>query len=179
MRVMKVIGRVLSITLTAILALFLVCNLYTAMVRSNTGDPQPDIFGWSWSVVITGSMEPNIHVDDLIFVHEQDRYAVNDVITYRSDTGRSVVTHRIIEITDDGYLTQGDANNTDDFYPVPATRVVGKVVGGIPFVGRLVSFLQTPIGLLVVLAVGFLLIELPNLIGWIAGKGKGGDSDVG
>ena len=160
--VLRTVGRVCSIVVTVVLVLLLVCNLYTIAARWLTDDPQPDVFGWSWAVVISGSMEPEIRVNDLVIVHEEDSYAVGDIITY--ENGSSVVTHRIIAETEQGFITKGDYNNTEDLYPVPVSSVVGKVVRVVPGVGTLIEYLRSPLGMVCLVLVGFLLIEIPYLL---------------
>lgn len=162
MRAIKMIGRILNWLLTVLLAIVLACNLYAVGVRYITGTPQPAVFGWSWAVVISGSMEPEIGIDALIIVHEEDSYAVGDVITY--ENGNSVVTHRIIAQAPEGYITKGDANNTEDQFPVAHSAVVGKVACVVPKVGLLIGYLKTPLGMTCLVLIGFLLIEIPYLV---------------
>lgn len=162
MRAVKVAGRVFSQMLTVILAVMLLANLYAIGARYFTDNPQPTVFGWSWAVVISGSMEPEIGVNDLVVVHEEDSYAVGDVITYRS--GSSVVTHRIIDQTEQGFTTKGDSNNTEDSQPVSLNAVIGKVAYVIPNVGLYIAYLRTPLGMTCLVLIGILLIEIPYLV---------------
>ena len=162
MSALKTIGRVFSILLTVLLALILIANLYTIGVRHFAGEPQPAVFGWSWAVVISGSMEPEIQVNDLVIVHEEESYKVGDVITY--ENGSSVVTHRIVAETEQGFTTKGDYNNAEDMYPVPVSSVVGRVVSVIPGVGTLIEYLRSPLGMTCMVLIGFLLIEIPYLL---------------
>lgn len=111
---------------------------------------------------ISGSMEPAISVNDMVVVCETDDYQIGDVISFKSD--RSVVTHRIVEITTDGYLTKGDANNTVDFAPVDKDDIVGMVMYTIPRIGILLGYLQTPLGMTCLVLLGVLLIEIPYLL---------------
>lgn len=170
--VLKAAGRAVSWLITALLALLLIANLYTAGARYITGEPQPDVFGWSWAVVISGSMEPEISVNDLIIVHAQDTYRVGDIITYKS--GSSVVTHRVIEKSNGCYTTQGDSNNTPDD-PVPEAAVVGKVAAVVPQVGLALEYMRTPIGMTCLVLLGLLIVEIPYLTEKIMKK-KGGYS---
>ena len=162
MAILKTAGRIFSYVLTVCLALALAANLYTIGVRYFTGKPQPAVFGWSWAVVISGSMEPEIQVNDLIIVREQDSYGIGDIITY--ENGSSVVTHRIAGKTDDGFITRGDSNNTEDKLPVPQDSVVGKVVHAVPKIGLMIEYLRTPLGMTCLVLIGVLLIEIPYLL---------------
>ncbi len=80
--------------------------------------------------VETGSMESNIHKGDYILIYKGGKYKIGDVITFREND--YFVTHRIIDISNDGITTKGDANNTEDT-KIDKTDIVGKVilVGGI------------------------------------------------
>lgn len=169
-RVLKTAGRILKWLITALLAVLLIANLYTLIARQVTGEPQPGVFGWSWAVVVSGSMEPEISVDDLILVHEQDTYEVGDVISFKSNN--SVVTHRIIEKGDGYYITQGDMNNTAD-KQISADAVIGKVKAAVPHVGLVIGYMRTPMGMICLVLLGLLTIEIPYLIDRFK-KEKGG-----
>ena len=152
--------RVLSAVITAVLALLLTANVYVIAARAVTGEPQPTVLGFSAAVVVTGSMSPAIEPGDLVVCRRSADYAVGDVITFRS--GAAIVTHRIVGDTPDGYTTQGDANNVADADPVPNGAIVGKVVFTVPKLGIFIEKLRTPLGMTVLVLIGFALIELPK-----------------
>ena len=158
MSVTKIAQRSFHIIITSILVAILLANLYTLYMREFKNELQPAVFGWSWAVVISGSMEPNIGINDLIIVHNEPEYVVGDVITYKSNN--YVVTHRIIAEIDDKFITKGDANNTEDSTPVSGASIVGKVKFVIPKVGLIIEYLRTPLGMTCVALCGFLLIEI-------------------
>ena len=90
-------------------------------------DPYPTIFGFNYSVVISGSMDPTIKVNDIIITQEQPEYNVDDIIVY-TDVENIIVVHRLIDITDTGeYITKGDANNIND-KPISKDAIKGKVI---------------------------------------------------
>lgn len=117
------------------------------------GVEHPTIFGYSTAVVTSGSMEPALSVDDLILNRMQVSYEKDDIITFQNSD--SLTTHRIISVTDEGYVTQGDANNTADLDIVPPDTVVGRVVWIIPHIGSAISFLKTPLGMVILIFPGF------------------------
>lgn len=96
------------------------------------------------AIVLSGSMEPALSVDDMIITHSQDSYKVDDIVSFNS--GNSVVTHRIIDVTEKGYITKGDANNIDDG-EILRDAVIGKVVLTIPYMGNILRVLYTPVGM--------------------------------
>lgn len=162
-KALKLIGRVLSAAITALLAILLCGNLYTIAARALTDELQPAVFGWSTAVVISGSMSGEIEVNDMVVIHREKSYDTGDVITFESNG--SLVTHRIVDVTDDGFVTKGDANNAEDLRPIPMENVVGRVVLVIPRVGAAIEFLRTPLGMMCLVLVGFAMIELPIVLG--------------
>ena len=137
------------------------CNLYLIVMEHFADVKYPTIFGYSTAVIVSGSMEPALSVDDLILNHIQSSYVEGDIITFRS--GNSLTTHRIVAVTQEGYVTQGDANNAADLNVVSSNAIVGRVVTIIPHVGRALAFLKTPFGIMALVLVGVLIIELPFL----------------
>ena len=119
-------------------------------------------FGFGASFVLTGSMEPEISTDDLVFVKRADELHVGDVVLY--NTGGSNVLHRITKIDGDMITTQGDANNTED-KPFPKSAVLGVYVGRIPSGGKIIRFVTNPpfvmavVFLLIVAAVTWMFVE--------------------
>ena len=103
---------VMRIVLLVIAGAVVGVNLYSWNAKSLMGNSLPMPFGCGVAVVLSGSMEPTIHIDDLIIVTEQEDYKENDIVAYQS--GSMVVVHRIIAVEPDTVITQGDANNAPD-----------------------------------------------------------------
>jgi len=146
--------------LVAILAFVLLVNVYLALRQTFWKVDLPSVFGVKQVVVLTGSMSPAILPGDLLLIRQYPEYLVGDVVTYRS--GGSLVTHRVIGVDGGTCTTQGDANNTTDA-PVSFEQIEGKVVLRIPKLGRLIFFMKTPLGLLILLVLGVVIIEVPLL----------------
>ncbi len=109
-------------------------------------------------VVVSDSMSPNINKGDLLFLQgvNPEDIKVGDVIVYDAyglwpGAPEDPIVHRVIDIEeDDGKLyfeTKGDNNYKKDKEPVPENRVIGKVVGRIPYIGW-VKIILTDYGLL-------------------------------
>lgn len=156
---LKSIVKIAQILITVLLAVLLVCNLYLAVMSRAFGVENPALFGYSTAVVVSGSMEPALSVDDLIVNHAQDAYEAGDIITFKS--GSSLTTHRIAAVTPEGYITRGDANNAADSDPVSQEAVIGRVIWKIPYVGSVLAFFKTPFGMTTLVFIGFLILELP------------------
>lgn len=94
--------------------------------------------GYSAVTVISGSMEPTLHVGDIAIIKKCDSYTNGDIITFFTED-EQIYTHRIVS---DGYgkfKTQGDANNTMDDFIVYEPNIVGKVMFKIPFLGKFIA----------------------------------------
>ncbi len=142
--------------------LFLVTSgIYQHFLSSK---PYSGFFGIGYAVVVSGSMEPNIKVNDLILYQDHDRedYNVGDPIVYVRDAGTDnemLITHRIIEISGNDLVTRGDANRISDD-PITFDDVVGRVVFRVPYIGVAVGFVKTPVGMWVALGFVIFLIIL-------------------
>jgi signal peptidase len=118
--------------------------------------------------VYTGSMEPAIPVGSVVVIKavDPDTLRVGDVITFRVLEPPSI-THRIVNVTDEGFITRGDANNGPDVWVVKKENVVGKVEMTIPFIGYLGFFVKTPIGftaLIIIPAGAIIVFELRKIL---------------
>ena len=151
---LKMILRIVALSLVGI---FLGFNIYMWNAQSLTGNAMPMPFGFGAAIVLSGSMEPTLSVDDLIFVKEQESYAVDDVVVFQN--GGILVVHRIIEMKEDGLvITQGDANNAPD-EEMEISRIKGVVIGHIPNAGGIVRLIKSPIVSIGLLAVAVFLLE--------------------
>ena len=121
-----------KITLIALIAVMLATVVYVMIC--NLRGKVASIGGYSVMKVVTGSMEPSIHVDDYILIKKTDvsDLKVGDVITFLSDDPQikdQPNSHRITKINDDGTFTvKGDANPVEDVYTVRPDRIIGRYV---------------------------------------------------
>jgi signal peptidase len=153
---------IIDIAVVAVLALLLVVNI--SSVKGKT------FLGYGLAVVLSGSMEPTLSVDDLVLVRETTEVSTGDVVVYKSEGGDMVI-HRIVGIDGDTIVTQGDANNTTDT-PFDRSCIVGKMIGHSRILG---------IGLIVVKKYYWLLVGLGGayiLAGALFGKDNDDHSQV-
>lgn len=124
------------------------------------------LIGFDTYVVLSGSMEPAHKTGSLIYARDTDPQTVEvgDVITFQLAGSETIVTHRVIDITDGTagkeFTTKGDANAEADAQPVPASSVIGKVAFSIPYMGYVANYIQNPPGLYFAAGVGVILIVL-------------------
>ena len=103
-------------------------------------------FGNCIMQIVTGSMEPVLHVDECVLVRQinPDALQTGDIIAYISEDGAVsglTVMHRIKERLPDGnFITQGDANPVPDSLPVRPEQIQGKFIRKSRFFSWLTSF---------------------------------------
>ncbi len=139
---------------------------------------------WKPLVVMSGSMEPTIKTGSLIFVDQKaPQYAKNDIITFKSS--KALVSHRISEVVNQNgavfFQTKGDANNSADTTLVSEKDVVGRVGPSVPYLGKFVNFVKTPLGfiLLITIPIFFIIIsEILVIVEEIRKKGTGKTSNL-
>lgn len=141
----------------AVLGIILGVNAYLANARGLAGNLMPMPFGFGVAVVLSGSMEPTLGVNDMIIVRETDSYEVDDIVVYQSEN--TLIVHRIIAKDGETAVTQGDANHVADA-PVEIRAIKGEVIAHIPAAGLVVNALRSPVGILLVLIAAFTLTEL-------------------
>jgi len=100
-------------------------------------------FGIKTAIVLTGSMEPTLEVNDFVIIKKPREIKVNNIIAYKHN-GNGEVLHRVIRIQDDEIITKGDANNAED-QAINIREVTGVYVGKIKYLGKVLSFIRRPI----------------------------------
>lgn len=164
--------RTISLLVTVLLILSVVlCLFVTTQVMS---DGYVNIGGFMTFRVVTGSMEPTIHIGALMLTRETDITEIekNDIICFRSQDAQiwgSIVTHRVVDVMEleDGSIlleTKGDANTVADGYYVKESNLVGKVIwytGDDSTLASIFSFFTSEVGFLACIVFpGLLLMGL-------------------
>ena len=127
----------------------------------------PQLVGYEVFNVVSGSMEPNIPVDSVIYVKgiEPEDVEVDDVIAFYEN--RSVVAHRVLvnRQTMGEFVTKGDANETEDLNPIPYDALIGRVELHLPFLGKAMAMYSSNVGkiyLMLTFACGVMLNVLAD-----------------
>ncbi len=125
----------------------IIYNLFIIVFSIINQDETPNLFGIKTFVVVSGSMEPNLNIGDIVVVKKCNENEIdkNDIISYRY--GELIITHRIVEIieTENGreYITKGDNNNVNDNINLKYEDIEGKYVGKIKYIGKMIMFLKS------------------------------------
>ncbi len=101
--------------------------------------------------VKSGSMGELLPVGCVCFVSTYTKFEtiqVNDVISFQVSEDM-LVTHRAINITEEGIFTQGDMNQNPDPNPVTRENYIGKTVFAVPYIGFLLAWVHTKKGLII------------------------------
>ena len=97
----------------------------------------PRLFGIVPHTVVSGSMEPTVPVGAMIYVNTNNKEPqVDDIIAFHI-ASNTMVTHRVVAVQGDQYVTRGDANTAQDLAPVSASKVSGVCMFHIPLLGYL------------------------------------------
>lgn len=126
------------------------------------------------AVVVSGSMEPAIHTGSMVFVDtEYDAASVveRDIIAF--DVKGTMVTHRVKELTEKGFVTKGDANSDPDPATVSVDSYIGRVIIWIPWIGYATRFLSLPQGKVMAVAAFVSLMIIYSLLGKEVADGTG------
>jgi signal peptidase len=156
----KSLSRV-ALVICILLLPIIVANLTIIIGSFLHPDEVPGFLGYKPFIVLSDSMLPTISSGDLVLVKEVDveKLEQGDVIAFRE--GTSVVTHRIVEVMNEGdakrFRTKGDNNNVADPLLVRPEMVEGVYLLGIPGLGRAAMFIQTPVGMTLVIALPLIL----------------------
>ena len=147
----KIFKTFFYIILVLLSCLFIYMITFTTISRIKKPNDVPMPLGIGTSIVLSGSMEPTISIDDLVFVKKATNIKVGDIILFKS--GNSSVIHRIIKIEDNVVITKGDANNVEDD-PIDINNVSGIYIGKIPGFGKVIKVL-TSLPFIIIISVIF------------------------
>lgn len=166
----KITQRLGNITTTLLFVLIILIGF--SIVSSSIMGREPSILGYQLKMVLSGSMEPEIHTGSVIVIklsEDGTSFKEGDVVTYRTKGGIPI-THRIVEVKEEGesYVTKGDNNDGVDLEPALAQNIIGKYTGFmIPYIGYAVHFAQSQQGILLTMILpGILLIIYSIVIMW-------------
>lgn len=147
-----------------ILSLVFIAIVGVSIVQAKRTGEQVFILGYRPIYVMTGSMEPYMMTDSICMtkkVDSLDELQVGDVVTfsvYSEAANRNLmITHRIIDIADDGTIqTKGDNNDAPDNFQIHINDIYSKVIGVWNGFASIVHFFDSPKG--IPTAIGFMAV---------------------
>ena len=175
MKVLKKTGTILISVLLWVIILVAALYAFTTMATRDNQNVS-NLLGYTPLVVKSDSMAPTFSAGDLIFIKKCDTSTLKegDIICFHTiiDNEYALNTHRIQKIETVGdarsYTTIGDNNNgITDTHIISDGDIVGKYVGHLQQAGKVMDFLSSSMGFLIVIVLPMLLFfiyQVYNLI---------------
>ena len=159
----KAIGILLSVLLWAVILITALFTFTTLATKDKNSVAR--VAGFTPLIVKSDSMAPVFHAGDLIIIKECDVATLKkgDIITFHTiiNNEYALNTHRIDSINEEGnirsYVTKGDNNAIADTSFITDADIVGIYVTKVAFLGKLMSFLSSSTGFLLVIVLPMLL----------------------
>ena len=175
---MKAVKKAGTIVISVLLWIVILVAALYAFTTMATRDNQnvSSLLGYTPLVVKTNSMSPTFDAGDLIFIKkcDPDTLKEGDIICFHTiiDNEYALNTHRIEKIDESNgvrsYTTMGDNNNgVADRHIISNGDIVGKYTGHLKKAGKVMDFLSSSTGFLVVIVIPMLLFfiyQVYNLI---------------
>ncbi len=164
---MEVVKKVATVLASVILwAVILLAALFTfTTLATRDVNNVSNLLGYTPLSVQTESMAPTFEAGDLIIIKKVDPSTLRegDIITFHTIIMNQYAlnTHRINEIRDDNgyrtYVTKGDNNQASDTHIIADGDIVGRYVTRIAGFGRVMDFLTSSAGFLIVIVLPMLI----------------------
>ena len=163
----------LSVVLWAVILLAALFAFTTLATRDQNS--VSSIAGFTPMIVESDSMAPTFKMGDMIIIKKCDtsKLKEGDIITFHTiiNNEYALNTHRIESITEENgirsYVTKGDNNEMSDMHVISDGDIVGKYLGKLSRFGKVMEFLSSSVGFLVVIVLPLLLFfiyQIYNLI---------------
>ena len=153
---MKTIMRIIKWLVLIILLVFMAFNMYSFINIRILDNKLNTIGRYAVLQVVSPSMEPTIHVGDIVIIDTKaNDYQEKNIVTYEDENGL-LVTHRIVDIDNYYMVTKGDNNESDDG-DISLDAIVGKLVYQSHLLGQIISILQNKIVLVLIFIIGTLI----------------------
>jgi len=161
--------KVLRWVFTALVLIVLVfCVVTVVQVKSAK---KPFIFGYATYYVLTGSMEPVIHVGDVIIdekVSSISDLKEGDIITYIGKEGEfagKTVTHKIVRIDGDKIVTKGVAAKVvKEDPPITFNDVIGRYVKTSSFLTTVYMVFTSKYGFLLIVFIPLMILLIMQVV---------------
>lgn len=177
--VLKVVKNIVCWTLIVVLV-----GVLISFLTSRLSGKAPGLFGYSLYRISTGSMEPELHVGDVILdkdIENPEDIKVGDVVTYdgAGELAGMTITHKVIvapfknESGEWRIQTQGVANEIPD-KEFSFSRVRAVMVSSLPIITTIVGLFMSPWGLVVFVLLILLIFfdEIVNIVRVLSGHEK-------
>ncbi len=141
-----------------ILTILLIITIVMAFVAAKfytSSEDVPSIMGYSFFIINSDCMSPEINPGDLIAVKKCDDSELekDKIIAFRVEN--FIIAHRIIDVEQERngsflYQTKADNNCMKDYKNINASSVVGVYKFKIPVIGNIFLFFKSAFGVIVI-----------------------------
>ena len=157
-------GQVINKKIHWILVTWIITIALLDIITSTDNLPK----GIKFYTMETNSMDPIILVNSLFITKPYPFYQINEIVTFEFPGNKEIVTHRIVNLSKQNnqtyYITKGDNNDLVDRRLIPPENIFGKVIIVIPFLGWLVRFIQTKLGLAILVVIPATLVARKEIL---------------
>lgn len=161
---LKKIGTIVLSVILWLIILMAALFAFTTLATRDT-DHVASLAGFTPLTVASESMSPTFGQGDMIVIQQVDPATLKegDIITFHAiiDNQYALNTHRIASISVDSgvrkYVTKGDNNTMTDTHVISDGDIVGKEVLIIPNMGKVMDFLSSTPGFLIVIVLPLLI----------------------
>lgn len=164
-KILSIFGKVTYYIVFGVVILFLIINVYSLVAAKVFKQQVPKVFGYAYQLVLTDSMKgtatDSFPGHTLIVIKEQKEYKIGDIVTF-FDESEITTTHRIVGEEKGMFITKGDYNNIEDIRPLDKKNIHGKVIWHSEYLGKILHYVRSPLGIIILLSVGAVLLFLPN-----------------
>lgn len=172
----QVLKKIITIIVYMLVIPLLIYNVSLIVQAVVVPNKTPSFLGIKTYTIISGSMEPEVKIGDIVIVKENQNEDLNigDIISYRQ--GQSVVTHRIVDIYETEeekiYKTKGDSNNVEDKLEIKDNMIEGKMIGKVPFLGKISTLLQGKVAIIVIALMVYIYFAHTSKVSHIKNRRK-------
>ena len=164
MQTVKKVGSIVISVVMWIIILVAALYAFTTLATKDDGSVS-NLGGFTPMTVQSDSMSPTFDQGDLIVIKTCDtsKLQVGDIVTFHTiiDNQYALNTHRIESIDElngmRSFTTKGDINDVADTHIISDGDIVGQYVFKIPGMGKVMDFLSSTWGFLIVIVLPMLL----------------------
>lgn len=164
MQTVKKVGSIVISVVMWIIILVAALYAFTTLATKDDGSVS-NLGGFTPMTVQSDSMSPTFDQGDLIVIKTCDtsKLQVGDIVTFHTiiDNQYALNTHRIESIDElngmRSFTTKGDNNDVADTHIISDGDIVGQYVLKIPDMGKVMDFLSSTWGFLIVIVLPMLL----------------------
>lgn len=118
---------------------------------------QPELFGYVFYQEKTEDMEPNIEKNEIVIVKKDTEFASGDIILYFDGKDSKYKAQYVVSTNDEKTVTR-DKDEKNISEPISNNNIVGKAVGKVAFVDKIIAFFKQKTVLISIGVIGVLLL---------------------